>query len=61
MILPVATGKIGQHHAGARNTERLTEYLIEQLGKNTLITEIGDDDVAKLVARRGAIGIATAR
>lgn len=46
--------EIGQHHAGAANTERQIGYLIEFLGKNKLISEISGDDVAKLVAwRRG--------
>lgn len=46
--------EIGQHHAGAGNTERLIGYLIEFFGKDKLITDITGDDVAKLVAwRRG--------
>lgn len=46
--------EVGQHHAGARNTERQLGYLIEFFGRNKLITDITDDDVAKLVAwRRG--------
>jgi integrase len=45
---------IGQHHAGADNTERQIGYLIEFFGKDKLVTEISDDDVARLVAwRRG--------
>lgn len=44
----------GQHHAGARNTHRELARLIERLGKNTLLTDITNDDVARLVAwRRG--------
>jgi integrase len=46
--------EVGQHHSGARNTERQIGYLIEFFGKDTLITNIADADVAKLVAwRRG--------
>ena len=46
--------EVGQHHAGADNTERQIGYLIEHFGKDKLITEISDDDVIKLVAwRRG--------
>ena len=46
--------EVGQHHAGADNTERQLGYLIEFFGKDKLITDITDDDVAKLVAwRRG--------
>lgn len=44
--------EVGQHHAGARNTERQIGYLIDFFGKDKSITDIGDDDVAKLVARR---------
>jgi len=46
--------EIGQHHAGADNTERLIGYLIDFFGKDKLLTEIDGSDVAKLVAwRRG--------
>jgi integrase len=46
--------EVGQHHAGADNTERQIAFLIEFFGKDKLLTEIGGDDVAKLVAwRRG--------
>jgi integrase len=46
--------EIGQHHAGAANTELHLEKLIEHFGKDKLLTEITGDDVAKLVAwRRG--------
>jgi integrase len=46
--------EVGQHHAGADNTDRQIGYLIEHFGKDKLITEIRDDDVIKLVAwRRG--------
>jgi integrase len=44
----------GQHLAGAAQAEGLLGILIEHFGKDKLITEISDDDVAKLVAwRRG--------
>jgi integrase len=44
----------GQHGAGAANTERRLALMIEFFGKDKLITEITDDDLAKLVAwRRG--------
>jgi integrase len=44
----------GQHHACARNTWKRLALLIEFFGKDKLIIEISDDDVAKLVAwRRG--------
>ena len=46
--------EVGQHHAGADNTERLIGYLIDFFGKDKLLTEITGNDVAKLVAwRRG--------
>jgi integrase len=46
--------EVGQHHAGADNTERQINYLIEFFGKDKLLTEITSDDVTKLVAwRRG--------
>jgi integrase len=45
---------IGQHHAGADNTERDLARVVDYLGKTKLITEITDDDVRSLVAwRRG--------
>ena len=45
--------EVGQHHSGARNTERQLGHLIEFFGKDP-ITDTTDDDVAKLVAwRRG--------
>ena len=44
----------GKHHAGARGTERQINYLIKFLGKDCLLTNIHDNEVAKLVAwRRG--------
>jgi integrase len=46
--------EVGQHHAGSDNTWRDLERLIGYFGKTTLITELTDDDVARLVAwRRG--------
>ena len=46
--------EVGQHHAGADNTERQLAFLIEFFGKDRLLPEITGDDVAKLVAwRRG--------
>jgi integrase len=46
--------EVGQHHAGADNTERLVAYLIEFFSKDKLLTEITGSDVARLVAwRRG--------
>jgi integrase len=46
--------EVGQHHAGARNTERQLGYLIDFFGKDRVITDIGDGDLTKLVAwRRG--------
>jgi integrase len=44
----------GQHLAGAANTWTLLGVVLDYLGKDKLLTEITDDDVAKLVAwRRG--------
>jgi integrase len=46
--------EIGQHHAGADNTWRDLARLLKYFGPTKLLTEIADDDVAKLVAwRRG--------
>ncbi|MBO0718073.1 MAG: integrase, partial [Rhizobiales bacterium] len=46
--------EVGQHHVGARDTERQLDYLVEFFGKDKLITDITGDDVARLVAwRRG--------
>jgi integrase len=46
--------EVGQHHAGADNTERQLGYLIAFFGKDKLLTAITGDDVARLVAwRRG--------
>lgn len=44
--------EVGQHHAGADNTERLIGYLIDFFGKDKFLTEITGNDVAKLVAWR---------
>jgi integrase len=46
--------EVGQHHAGAGDTEHRLSLLIEFFGKDRLLTDISNDDVAKLVAwRRG--------
>jgi hypothetical protein len=46
--------EVGQHHAGQKNTWRDLERLVEYFGSTKLLTEITDDDVARLVAwRRG--------
>lgn len=46
--------EVGQHHAGSANTWRDLERLVEYFGPTKLLTEITDDDVARLVAwRRG--------
>ena len=46
--------EIGKHHAGADTTWRDLERLINYFGATKLLTEILDDDVARLVAwRRG--------
>lgn len=46
--------EVGQHHAGAAQTEKLVERLIRFFGPDKRITEITGDDVARLVAwRRG--------
>lgn len=46
--------EIGQHHAGAINTDRDLQRLVEYFGPTKLLTEISDDEVARLVAwRRG--------
>lgn len=46
--------EVGQHHAGADNTERQIGYLIAFFGKDKPLTDITGDDVTKLVAwRRG--------
>ncbi|MBX9823530.1 MAG: site-specific integrase [Xanthobacteraceae bacterium] len=46
--------EVGQHHAGAANTWRDMSRIVDYFGPTKLLTEITDDDVAKLVAwRRG--------
>jgi integrase len=46
--------EIGQHHAGAENTERQIGYLLNFFGKDKPLTDITGNDVTKLVAwRRG--------
>jgi hypothetical protein len=50
--------EVGQHHAGAHNTERQINYLIEFFGRDKLLTEIKDTDVAQLV--HGGAGIVRA-
>ena len=58
MTLDDAAGRywheVGQHHAGAKNTECHLARLIEYFGAARPINTITGDDVAKLVAwRRG--------
>jgi integrase len=49
--------EVGQHHSGARDTWRELGRLIERFGKDKLLTEISDDEIAQLVAwRRGHKG-----
>ena len=46
--------EVGKHHAGSSNTWRDISRLVDYFGATRLLTEITDDDVAKLVAwRRG--------
>jgi integrase len=46
--------EVGQHHASADNTWRDVSRLVDYFGATTLLTEITNDDVARLVAwRRG--------
>ena len=46
--------EVGRHHAGHRDTWAALERLVDYFGPGKLITEITDDDVARLVAwRRG--------
>jgi integrase len=46
--------EVGQHHAGAGDTEHRLALLIQFFGKDKVLTEITGDDVARLVAwRRG--------
>ena len=44
--------EVGQHHRNALTTERVLEWLGDHIGDRTLIADIGDAMVAKLVARR---------
>jgi integrase len=46
--------EVGQHHVGADTTERDLARLIGYFGPSKLLTEITDDDVAKLVSWRRA-------
>jgi integrase len=48
--------EVGQHHLGegAPNTYRQLERLISHFGRDALLTEIADSDIAGLVARRRA-------
>ncbi len=46
--------EVGQYHAGADNTERDLARLVKYFGKTKLLSEIDDNDVAKLVAWRRA-------
>jgi integrase len=49
--------EVGQHHAGADNTDHDLALLIEFFGKDKLLPEVTGDDVARLVAwRRGHRG-----
>jgi integrase len=43
---------IGDHHAGADNTDRLVKLILSQLGATTLLTEITHDDVRGLIRWR---------
>jgi integrase len=46
--------EVGQHHVGKDNTWRDLSRLVDYFGPTKLLTEISDDDVARLVAwRRG--------
>jgi integrase len=58
MTLDRAAGRywneVGQHHAGAKNTERELARLVDYFGRARPINTITGDDIAKLVAwRRG--------
>lgn len=56
MTLDVACARywieVGQHHKRPDQTEWSLAYLIEKLGKDTLVRDIGDSQVAQLVAMR---------
>jgi integrase len=58
LTMDIASGRywseVGQHHAGARNAWRDLERLVSYFGPQRLLSDIGDDDIAKLIAwRRG--------
>jgi integrase len=44
--------EVGKHHAGSDNTWRLLAWLVAYFGLTKLLSEITDDDVAQMVARR---------
>jgi integrase len=44
--------EVGQHHAGANDAFRYLGRLVEYFGKDKLLTEITDADVARFVAHR---------
>ncbi|UMY18666.1 site-specific integrase [Methylobacterium organophilum] len=44
--------EVGQHIATASETERNIERLVEWIGKDTLVADVTDELVARLVARR---------
>jgi integrase len=44
--------EVGQYHAGADNTWRQLEMLLDHLGRHKLLTEITGNDISKLVAWR---------
>jgi len=44
--------EVGQHHAGSGDTKSGLARLLEFFGPHRLLSEIGDDDVAQLVAWR---------
>jgi len=45
-------GEVGQHHANSDTTLRTLAWLEKEIGKNKLISEIRDADIARLVAKR---------
>ena|SRR5271166_2737441 len=69
LIMRIAAGRywqeVGQHHAGSATTYRDLERLVGYFGKDRRLDEIGDADVAALVAWRrkqtikGRKGVAT--
>lgn len=44
--------EVGQHHQNADDTERSLAWLTEQVGGKTMLADIGDAMVARLVAKR---------